>query len=291
MEPPKRIPWYPNGFAYSFDVPKAVIRRNNDFRQLQRFLVNENQSGNISRQEAVSMIPPLLLDVQPHHSVLDMCASPGSKTVQMIEALHATENPSGVLIANDSDYRRAHLLVHQIQRLDSPNVIISNHDASLMPNVRLKSTTNKPENLYFDRVLVDAPCTGDGTLRKSPAIWAEWNVNRGLGIHAIQLRILLRGLQMLKEGGRLVYSTCSLNPIENEAVVAAALQKCPYNIRLVDASDQLPGLVARPGLSHWNVLDETLETIDISECKGSKKFSETMWPPEDIEKRLKISRW
>ena len=85
--------------------------------KLHNFLVSETESGNISRQETVSMIPPLVLDVKPHHKVLDMCAAPGSKTAQLIEALHAVEDalPEGIVVANDCDNARCYMLVHQVR--------------------------------------------------------------------------------------------------------------------------------------------------------------------------------
>lgn len=166
--------------------------------------------------------------------VLDCCAAPGSKTVQLLEALHAkaptsTEPaapiPSGFLIANDSDAKRCHMLVHQsLNRIGSPNCMITNLDASAIPSIKIPNTrTGQTKNLYFDRILCDVPCSGDGTTRKNPGVWKTWKPADGLGLHPLQLRILSRAIQMLKPGGRLVYSTCSYNPIENEAVVSAAL--------------------------------------------------------------------
>ena len=87
------------------------------------------------------MIPPLVLDVQPHHKILDMCASPGSKTAQLIEMLHQDKSnptPSGFVIANELENKRCYLLMHQLKRLESPNFMIINHDASCIPNFRVK---------------------------------------------------------------------------------------------------------------------------------------------------------
>ncbi|VDI46904.1 tRNA (cytosine34-C5)-methyltransferase, partial [Mytilus galloprovincialis] len=80
---------YPNELGWQIDLSRREIRHQQDLQPLKEFLLNETESGNISRQEAVSMIPPLVLDVKPHHKVLDMCAAPGSKTAQLIELLHA----------------------------------------------------------------------------------------------------------------------------------------------------------------------------------------------------------
>lgn len=101
---PKPLPWYPNEFAWQLELTRKDIRRLESCYKLHNFLIAETTTGNISRQEAVSMIPPIVLDVKPHHKVLDTCASPGSKTAQLIEALHADESdsiPSGLVVAND----------------------------------------------------------------------------------------------------------------------------------------------------------------------------------------------
>lgn len=101
---PFPLPWYPNNLAWQMDATRKQIRRSECLYKFHNFLMAETESGCISRQEAVSMIPPLVLDVKPHHKVLDTCAAPGSKTAQIIESLHADGSgtiPSGFVIAND----------------------------------------------------------------------------------------------------------------------------------------------------------------------------------------------
>jgi len=189
------------------------------------------------------MIPPVALDVKPHHSVLDMCAAPGSKTCQILEIVSKFDGcePKGFVVANDSDDKRAYMLVHQLRRLNSPAVFVTSGDAQIFPGKEL-----------FDRVLADVPCSGDGTVRKNPGIWRHWNQGGALSLHNVQLKIACRGAKLLKKGGRLVYSTCSLNPIENEAVVAEILRKCPY-LQLLDISSEMPAMICRPGMTHWKV--------------------------------------
>jgi tRNA (cytosine34-C5)-methyltransferase len=96
---PKCLDWYPDRMAWQLNITRKDIRRVEAYFRLHNFLISETESGNISRQETVSMIPPRVLDVKPHHRVLDMCAAPGSKTAQLIEALHAEEGtvPKGEL--------------------------------------------------------------------------------------------------------------------------------------------------------------------------------------------------
>ncbi|KJX94378.1 methyltransferase ncl1 like protein [Zymoseptoria brevis] len=295
VELPKQMPWYPDGLAYSMATPKNVVRKYEPFKEFQKFLVSETGVGNISRQEEVSMIPPMLLDVQPHHTVLDLCAAPGSKSAQLVELIHAGEEDrvakgikqakeqtndtdsadedygrtTGMLVANDVNYQRAQMLVHQVKRLNSPNLIVTNHDATMFPSIALPSgTTSNGQKLgrylKFDRVLADVPCSGDGTCRKNPNIWKDWQPQNGLGLYITQVRILTRSLQMLKVGGRAVYSTCSLNPVENEAVVASAIERCggTSKVKLVDCSDRLPGLLRNPGLTDWSVMNKKGEIFE-----------------------------
>ncbi|KYK59388.1 methyltransferase [Drechmeria coniospora] len=299
-KPPMPVPWYPDELAWWMTTPKNVVRKFPPFAAFQKFLVSETSVGNISRQEVVSMIPPLLMDLQPGMVVLDMCAAPGSKSAQLVEMIHRGEearvrkvlrsfakedgldlgketqdeidadleaDPSdngratGLLIANDSDYKRGHMLVHQLKRLSSPNLIVTNHDATQFPSLKLPSTdaSDKPVYLKFDRILADVPCSGDGTLRKNANLWKDWNPGNALGLHLTQIRILIRALQLLKVGGRVVYSTCSMNPIENEAVVASAIERCggSANVEIVDSSDQLPALKRVPGMKQWKIMDKS----------------------------------
>ncbi|KAI0161609.1 S-adenosyl-L-methionine-dependent methyltransferase [Hypoxylon sp. FL1284] len=296
VQAPQPVPWYPDQLAYSMNTPKHVIRKFPPFAAFQKFLVSETSVGNISRQEVVSMIPPLLMDVEPGMSVLDLCAAPGSKAAQLLEMVHAGEEArirkfmqslgetkvvaadeedvdisidagddgraTGLLIANDADYKRSHMLVHQLKRLSSPNLLVTNHDATLYPAIKLPRDPQDPDKgqyLRFDRILADVPCSGDGTLRKNINLWKDWQPGNALGLHITQVRILVRALQMLKVGGRVVYSTCSMNPIENEAVVVSAIERCggPEKIGIIDCKDRLPLLKRKPGMHQWQIMDKS----------------------------------
>ncbi|PFH50485.1 hypothetical protein AMATHDRAFT_144951 [Amanita thiersii Skay4041] len=309
IQPPAQIPWYPDGLAWHFSVPKKVLRKQPEFKKFHSFLVFETEVGNISRQEGVSMLPPLFLDVEPHHKalvafiihlqVMDMCAAPGSKTAQILEALHAQDTatsssvPTGLLLANDSDHKRTHLLIHQSARLPSPALMVTNLDASNYPVIRIPgSGCNKLDQLLFDRILCDVPCSGDGTMRKNIGIWKSWQPGDGNGLHSLQVRILQRAMKLLKEDGRIVYSTCSLNPIENEAVIAEALNSNP-DFELVDVSEKLPALKRRPGITFWTpTVDPTAKTTyeSYEAFLGSSlsptlksKLSQGHWPPTNVE--------
>ncbi|KAH9612105.1 hypothetical protein KSS87_002585 [Heliosperma pusillum] len=267
------LPWYPENLAWHSNFSRNQLRKNQTLERFHEFLKLANEIGNITRQEAVSMVPPLFLDVHPDHYVLDMCAAPGSKTFQLLEIIHRTNEsgslPNGMVVANDVDIQRSNLLIHQTKRMCTANLIVTNHEAQNFPGCRLSkfhqnSSVVEAENgltinqLMFDRVLCDVPCSGDGTLRKAPDIWRKWNAGMGNGLHCLQLKIAMRGISLLKVGGRMIYSTCSMNPVENEAVVAEILRRCGDSVELIDVSGELPQLVRRPGLKKWKVRDKGL---------------------------------
>ncbi|KAJ1814272.1 tRNA (cytosine-5-)-methyltransferase ncl1, partial [Coemansia sp. RSA 2599] len=196
-----------------------------------------------------------------------MCAAPGSKTAQLIEALHVGvepgKTPSGLVVANDADYKRACMLVHQVNRLNSPNIVVTNHSGERFPNIyRTEAQGGGREIVQFDRILCDVPCSGDGTTRKNVRVWEKWRPDDAHSLNPVQTKIVQRAAYLLKTGGRLVYSTCSLNPIENEAVVAHVLDHFEGALQLVDVSDQLPSLKRRPGLATWKVMTRDGELHD-----------------------------
>uniref|UniRef100_A0A183B2I6 SAM_MT_RSMB_NOP domain-containing protein n=1 Tax=Echinostoma caproni TaxID=27848 RepID=A0A183B2I6_9TREM len=168
----------------------------------------------------------------------------------------------------------------------------------------LQGSTNEVSQLFFDRVLADVPCSGDGTLRKNPDIWLRWNPNLGLSEHALQSRILRRGLELLRDPigndkkncARLVYSTCSFNPLENEAVVASLLNACQGTVLLVDP-ERLDCVTAeldtgggrkfriRPGLSTWRVMTRKgvwFERFEDVPASLHSNIRPSMFPPTNV---------
>jgi 16S rRNA C967 or C1407 C5-methylase (RsmB/RsmF family) len=250
------IPWYPRGLVFQFDIGRVALRKSPALSSFHAWVTRLNSNGVISRQELVSMLPPILLGVRPEHRVLDMCASPGSKTAQLLEALHGQEMPegniatvmkggdltrlygedggcvpTGFVVANDKDNKRAYMLVHQTNRIASHCLVVTNHDASEYPKIKEARPATTPKELnkgfpgYFDRVLCDVPCSGDGTMRKNAEVFAKWSPAGGNGLHPLQVTIAMRGLQTLKVGGLMAYSTCTFNPIEDEAVLSEVLRR------------------------------------------------------------------
>ncbi|KAH9261810.1 hypothetical protein BASA81_000466 [Batrachochytrium salamandrivorans] len=286
--------WCPG--AWSSGTFRSGLKQDGALKELHQFLVRASDTGAVSRQELVSMIPALLLDVQPGNRVLDMCAAPGSKSLQILEAL----GTSGVLVANDVDAKRAYLLVKRASAVKSAGLVVSTHDASQFP---IQKTDDHKQ--FFNRVLCDVPCSGSGTMRKNLNLFRTLKVRDGLGLHNLQVRIASRGVYCLANQGVIVYSTCSFCPVENEAVVCELLRLFQGEIELVDCSKMLPGLKRAPGLSQpWKVpllvnnnelkffasMNEFSEW-NVKQEKQLKQdtFTQSMFPPSNLSE-LNVDR-
>lgn len=186
----EQVPWCKEGFYIS--------GKRRDVGNLP-----EHVLGYIYIQEAASMIPPIVLDIKKGETVLDMCASPGSKTTQIGQYL----KNAGVLISNDISGDRLAALGINVQRCGLMNCVITQMQGRYF------------KDFQFDKVLVDAPCSGTGTIRKSVKTIAMWNPNVVKRISAVQKQLIKTGFENLKKGGILVYSTCTLEPEENESVI------------------------------------------------------------------------
>ena len=260
------ISWLPDQLCWQSRYSMKELKKITGLKELATFVTENNEAGNISRQELVSMVPVHFLGVQRHHYCLDLCAAPGSKTLQLVDQVG---RGSGFVIANDTNRQRLYALLHRIKAMKCSCLLAACHDAQCFPNIyhrvagaKADVTAGSKNNvrakqLLFDRILCDVPCSGDGTLRKNPDLWGRWTVSAGIGLHRLQIQIARRGVQLLKLGGLMVYSTCSLNPIENEAVVAQILREAKGEIELLDTSHLLPLLQRRPGMQSWRVAVST----------------------------------
>jgi 16S rRNA (cytosine967-C5)-methyltransferase len=201
------------------------------------------RSGRISIQDEASQAVPLLLGVQAGERVLDLCAAPGGKTAILARA--AGEN--GEVIAADVHLHRLRAMQEHLKRIGMQNVRLAQLDA----------TQPLPFSTVFEAILVDAPCSGTGTLARHPEIRWRLRPEQLAEFHELQLRILSNAIGHLKPSGRLVYSTCSLEPEENEEVVARALRENPSLRRVPQAavaSFLAPHLA--PGVSADALFDE-----------------------------------
>ena len=185
----KQIPWEPAGFY----VEDAFIKHN----------VLAHEAGCFYVQEPSAMAPVAVLSPKKDELVLDLCAAPGSKATQIAAYLNGT----GLLVANEPVPERARVLSSNLCRMGVANSIV---------------VSDSPERLalrwpeLFDAVLVDAPCSGEGLFRKQPESRLEWTVKTPVGCVKRQKQILTEAIKMLKPGGRLCYSTCTFNTLEND---------------------------------------------------------------------------
>ena len=277
-----KVTWYPGRQSSVWKMGEHSrwdIKTSPQFAKISRFLHEQFKAGRIYRQEQVSMVPVACLDILPHHRVLDMCASPGSKTGQIIEALHSGSSPpTGFVIACEPERERCANLTGNTKLLPSPCRLVVSDEGQTFPEI----WDSSGDLVRYDRIVCDVPCSGDGTIRKNPNIWEKWSPASGNHRHSLQLNIARRGVELLKEGGLMAYSSCSMNQVENEAVVAALLQEAGGSLELVDTSDQLPGLQWLPGLSRWKVHDGNMHEYESYESVPENlqpQLPPTIFPP------------
>ncbi len=187
-------------------------------------------------QEVCSMMSVIALDPQPGDFILDLCASPGSKTTQIA----AKMKNSGTLIANDLKMDRIAILASNLEKAGVSNAIITRNDSVDLCSRLLKN------HIKFDKILLDAPCSGEGTLRSSPKTFQMWNPKVIIKLGRQQKKMLAHAIKILKVGGTLVYSTCTHAPEENEAIIDFALKNFPVKVESIS----LP-LKCRPGVTSW----------------------------------------
>lgn len=173
-----------------------------------------HQAGAFYIQEASAMAPVRVLQPQKGERVLDLCAAPGGKATQIAASLAG----EGLLVANEPVWGRAKILSQNIERMGIDNAIVT----SAMPE-----TLSAKWQGFFDAILVDAPCSGEGMFRRHPETRLEWTAQAPSRCAQRQKSILSHAVEMLKPGGRLCYSTCTLNPVENEGVCKWLLDSHP----------------------------------------------------------------
>ena len=161
-------------------------------------------------QEPSAMAPAELLCPRPGERVLDLCAAPGGKSTQIAVAM----DQSGILVCNEIHPERARVLSRNIERMGISNAIVVNEDSG---------TLAECFGRYFHRILVDAPCSGEGMFHRHPETAGEWSVENILHCAVRQKEILENAARMLLPGGRIVYSTCTFAPEEDEGTIARFL--------------------------------------------------------------------
>ena len=215
----KQAPWYSDAFVS--EDPEIGLT-------LEHFL------GHIYIQELTSMLPCLVVreELKKARSVLDACAAPGSKTTQMA----AIMDNKGMIVANDINYNRIRALKFNIEKVGALNVVITNQDLRFFPESQ------------HDVILVDAPCSAEGTIRKSPEIFSFWSEKKIYGYANLQKQLILKAFDLLTPRGILVYSTCTFAPEENEGVVDYLLKERPATLEQIS----IPKIKLTPGITEWN---------------------------------------
>ncbi len=202
------IPWTSNGFYYQDEDRPAR---------------HPYYSGGLYYlQEPSAMTPASLLPVEPGDSVLDLCAAPGGKATELGAKLQGR----GILVANDISNSRAKALLRNIELFGISNALVTNETPA-------KLSRYFPE--YFNKILVDAPCSGEGMFRKDPAVAAAWTPDKPEQCARLQQEIVSRAVEMLMPGGLLLYSTCTFAPVENEGTISYLLEHYP-DMELQDIS-------------------------------------------------------
>lgn len=242
-----------------------------------------HHSGAVYIQEPSAMIPALVLNPQKGEKVLDLCASPGGKTGQLASLI----GEDGLLVSNEINPQRNKVLVGNVERLGLKNTVVTIMTASEMA---------KYTRGFFDAVLIDAPCSGEGMFRKNPEAINEWSLAHSVSISALQKEILKEGAKCVKTGGKLVYSTCTFSKRENEEVVRALLDTGEFELlpvpsvfpvrEGVDGLDKCGRLYPHKmnGEGHFVALLKRIANIDCVPSQKSplreptKKESETAKP-------------
>lgn len=196
----RTVAWEPNGFYYDKDDAPGKHPY--------------HAAGVYYIQEPSAMAPAAYLDAQPGERILDLCAAPGGKSTQIAAAMRG----EGLLISNEIHPARAKILSENIERMGIRNAMVTNESPQSLAKVF---------EAYFDRIMVDAPCSGEGMFRKNADACDEWSPENVAICAQRQAEILECAASMLRPGGRMVYSTCTFAPEENEGTISRFLEKHP----------------------------------------------------------------
>lgn len=214
----EQIPWCKDGFFISgSDLTRTV----------EYFL------GYFYIQDSASMLPPLILKPTKNDIVLDIAASPGSKTTQIA----AIMQNKGLIIANDISIKRLAALRFNLQKCGVVNAIVTNLDGRKIDCLKMK----------FDKILVDAPCSSSGICITNPTVFRIWSQQKVIRLSKLQKQLLSAAARCLREGGEIVYSTCSLDPEENEEVVDFAIRR----LNLATEKIKLKKIKTTPALTNY----------------------------------------
>lgn len=257
------IPWISNGYFYDEESRPARCAY--------------YQAGLYYLQEPSAMTPASRLPVEPGDFVLDLCAAPGGKAT----ALGAALNDTGFLLANDISTSRARALLRNLELFGIKNMLV---------------TDEKPARLaqrfpaFFNKILLDAPCSGEGMFRKEEALARDWTPEKSAELSDIQKDLILKAADMLRPGGMMLYSTCTFSPCEDEEVVAYLLRE-RSDMELMDMPDYEGFSEGRPEFltpvehEHPNTSNPT-DFID--QTTNSAPVSQRAFDPSSLRKCVRI---
>ncbi len=245
-----RVPWEESGFYYADDATPGKHPY--------------HEAGLYYIQEPSAMAPVHYLDPKPGEKILDLCAAPGGKSTQIACKM----NGQGILISNEINRDRAKILSLNVERLGITNCMVLNET---------------PEHLserfegYFDKILVDAPCSGEGMFRKNESASVEWSPENVKNCAERQSLILDCASRMLLPGGTLVYSTCTFAPDENEESIFRFLLRNPdFHVQKVELFDGMQN--ARPEFISDEVIASAMNAIDVDRIKSEVGCAIRLWP-------------
>ncbi|MBC8631564.1 RsmF rRNA methyltransferase first C-terminal domain-containing protein [[Eubacterium] tenue] len=253
-----QIPWANEGFYYDETVDRPG---KNPLHEAGAYYLQE--------PSAMSVVPKV--DVQEGDKVLDMCAAPGGKSTYILSKL----NDTGLLVSNEINPIRIKALGENLERFGAKNCIITNTDSN---NLRKVFTG------YFDKVVIDAPCSGQGMFRKDEVAIKDWSYAKVLECQSIQREIIRDGYKMLKNGGILVYSTCTFAKEENETIINEFIEEFE-NAKLIEMDRVWPHKVKGEG--HFVAKIQKLEDEDCAtkELK-TKRLDKEIKDYKDFEKKF-----
>ncbi|KAG7386778.1 hypothetical protein PHYPSEUDO_015286 [Phytophthora pseudosyringae] len=279
--------WAPEKRLWKLSVDSKVFRKVEGLRSLSTYVRGQGSLGTLLRQDPAATVLPAFLDIRPGQRVLDLCGG-GEHRAPIVEEYLCPASPASAGIETSSS--ATSLLVVNERDATAAASAVRNVTRTLPLARELVVTAHKPEEFpapeaadaLFDRVICCAPCSGDGLVRKLPEKWRTWSPEQALGHHPSQLGLAEHAVSLLRVGGALLYSTRSLNPIEDEAVVAELLRRSKGALELVKTDDILEGLERSHGLTQWDVLD--LASWDDAPADQRHRLRPSMWPPTSEER-------
>lgn len=243
----EQIPWVNEGFYYDEDIDRPG---KNPLHEAGAYYLQE--------PSAMSVVPKL--DIKEGEKILDMCAAPGGKSTYILSKL----NNTGLLVSNEINPMRIKALGENLERFGAKNCIITNTDSNNLKKIFRG---------YFDKIVIDAPCSGQGMFRKDEVAISDWSYAKVLECQSIQREIIRDGYEMLKNGGTLVYSTCTFAKEENEIVINEFIEEYE-NAKLIEMERLWPHKIKGEGHFVAKIQKNEEEDIKTKELKVKRLDAE-----------------